>query len=297
MIDVKEYLEIKENLYKNLFASIENEKVATAILRFHYIKFDPNNEPKFDLLVDTLIDHITQYALSVSKRYKKDDKDNESYRNKMYREARNLFRKSSKTGEFGEMILWFFLESILKAPQVVAKMDLKTNRNDEVKGADGIHVNITNDDILEIIFGESKLYADLSKAITEAFKSIEHFFDTKQYKREYSLITEHFKWLKNEQGKKVLDFISGKIEDGEVKIKVACLIGFDWNEYKKLENQEERLKLVEEFEELYKNKASKIKNSITAKFSNFKYDQYEFDFFFLPFKSVDEIRKNFKDEL
>ena len=293
-MEVEKYLEIKEDLYDTIFKNIDDIEIDKATLRFHYVQFNPNNEPKFDKLIDILLEHVTHYSLSVSKRDKSND---ETYKNKMYREAKKLFRNNVKTGEVGEMILWFFLESILKAPQVVAKMDLKTNRNDEVKGADGIHVNITNDDILEIIFGESKLYKKLNSAIVDAFKSIEKFFDNKQYKREYSLITEHFKWLKNEQGIKVLDFISGKINSDEVKIKIACLIGFDWNEYKKLEDPKERLKLVEEFEELYKNEATEIEKSITKKFSSFKYAHYEFDFFFLPFKSVDEIRNNFKNEL
>jgi hypothetical protein len=293
-MNVEKYLEIKEDLYDTIFKNIDDIEIDNAILRFHYIQFNPSNEPKFDKLIDILLEHITHYSLSVSKRYKSND---EAYRSRMYREARKLFRNLSKTGELGEMILWFFLESILKAPQVVAKMDLKTNRNDEVKGADGIHVNITNDDILEIIFGESKLYKNLSSAITNAFESIEGFFDNKQYKREYSLITEHFKWLKDEQGTKVLNFISDKTDSDEVKIKIACLIGFDWDEYKKLKNPTERLKLVEEFEELYEDKAEEIEKSITKKFSSFKYAHYEFDFFFLPFKSVDEIRNNFKNEL
>jgi hypothetical protein len=293
-LEFEKYLEIKEGLYDTIFKNIDDIEIDNAILRFHYIQFNPNNEPKFDKLIDILLEHVTHYSLSVSKRCKSND---EAYKNKMYRDARNLFRNLSKTGELGEMILWFFLESILKAPQVVAKMDLKTNRNDEVKGADGIHVNITNDDVLEIIFGESKLYKNLSGAITEAFKSVQGFLDKEQHIREYSLITEHFKWLKDEQGQKVLDFISGKIDTDEVKIKFACLIGFDWDEYKKLEDPKERLKLVEEFEDLYKNEAKKIEESITKKFSSFKYAHYEFDFFFLPFKSIEEIREKFSDEL
>ncbi len=54
-------------------------------------------------------------------------------------EARELFEKMEqmtmyfsdtiqpKAGEVGEMILWLLTEVILKAPQIVAKMDLKTN--------------------------------------------------------------------------------------------------------------------------------------------------------------------------
>lgn len=294
MIDIKDYLEIKEEYYSNVFSNIDNKMVNKSILRFHYIKFNPNNEPKFDLLIETIVEHITYYCFSISKRT---ESDYEAYKNKLYREAARLFRQNEKSGELGELILWFLLESVLKAPQVVAKMDLKTNRNDEIKGADGIHVNISNDEILEIIFGEAKLYKNLSNAITEVFKSIENFLEKEQYKREYSLITSHFKWLKEEQQEKLLNFISGKIKADEIKMKFAILIGFDWNEYKKLQNPYEREKFVNEFQEIYKNEADEIKEKIIKKFDGFKYSYYEFDIFFLPFESVDEMRKRFKSEL
>ncbi len=294
MIKVERYLEIKEEYYSNVFYSLDDKNVHNSILRFHYIKFNPNNEPKFNLLVDTIINHITLYCFSVSKRT---ESDYEAYKNKLYREATRLFRQNDKSGELGELILWFLLESVLKAPQVVAKIDLKTNRNDEVKGADGIHINITNDNVLEIIFGEAKLHKSLSGAITDAFKSIEIFLEKEQYTREYSLITSHFKWLKSEQQNKLLDFISGKIESDEIKMKFAILIGFDWNEYKKLQDPYEREKFVKEFQEIYQKKADEIKEKIIKKFDGFKYSHYEFDIFFLPFESVDEMRKRFKSEL
>ena len=44
-----------------------------------------------------------------------------------------------RTGEAGEVLLFFLVEAILEAPQIVAKMELKTNHKDEVKGSDGIH--------------------------------------------------------------------------------------------------------------------------------------------------------------
>jgi len=293
-MDLTEYIEIKEELYNKVFSQIDDEKVEEAVLRFHYIQFNPNSEPKFDKLVDILLDHITHYSLSVSKRYKKDD---EAYKNKMYREAKSLFRNLSKTGEFGEMILWFLLESILKAPQIVAKMDLKTNPNDEIKGADGIHVNILNDDILEIIFGESKLYKNLSDAITKAFNSIETFIENRQKKREYSLITTHFKWLNTDKQEKLFNFLSENIEVDEVKIKFAILIGFDWEKYQMLQQLQTRQELVNEFENLYREKAQKIKNTIDKKLKTFKYNYYEFDIFFLPFESVNDLRDRFKDDL
>ena len=83
-MNVEKYLEIKEGLYDTIFKNIDDIEIDNAILRFYYIKFNPNNEPKFDKLIDILLEHITHYSLSVSKRYKNED---EAYKNKMYREG------------------------------------------------------------------------------------------------------------------------------------------------------------------------------------------------------------------
>ena len=293
MYDLKQYLEINRNLYEQVFSNINDDCFKTVTLRYQYIKFNPSKEPKFDKLINILSEHITQYCFSVSKRANK----SESERNRLYREARDLFRRLSRAGELGEMILWFLLESVLQAPQVVAKMDLKTNRNDEVKGADGLHVKINND-ILEILFGEAKLYKDLNAALSSAFESIENFYDNKeQIKREYNLITTHYKWLKEGEQQQVYDFISGNIEADEVKIKFACLIGFDWDEYQKLDNPEERSIFIDNFISIYKTKSEEIKNKIERKFGSFKHKHLEIDIFILPFKSVEDMRKRFGNGL
>ena len=59
-----------------------------------------------------------------------------------------------KTGEAGETLLFFLMEAVLGAPQLVAKMELKTNSNDEVKGSDGIHVRWNEQDkLVDLYFG------------------------------------------------------------------------------------------------------------------------------------------------
>ena len=293
MYDLEQYLEINRDLYEQVFSKIDDDYFRTVTLRYQYIKFNPTQEPKFDKLIEILSEHITHYCFSVSKRENK----SESEKNRLYREARDLFRKLSKTGELGEMILWFLLESVLQAPQVVAKMDLKTNRNDEVKGADGLHVKV-NDGILEVFFGEAKLYKDFNSALNRAFGSIKNFYDNKdQIKREYNLITTHFKWLKEGEQQQIYNFISTNIEADEVKIKFACLIGFDWDEYQKLDNPEERDAFIDNFIDIYTAKSEGLKSKIERKFESFQHKHLEIEFFILPFKSVEDMRERFRDGL
>lgn len=56
---------------------------------------------------------------------------------KKFRELKNENDKGAG-GELGEILLYIFLENELKAYKLLSKMELKTNRNDYVKGADGV---------------------------------------------------------------------------------------------------------------------------------------------------------------
>ena len=93
--------------------------------------------------------------------------------------AKNLFiqvhklriQKAKTSGEPAELLLFVFLETIMKAPQIVAKMELKTNSQMPVHGADGIHIGYS-DGTLSIYLGEAKLYQQCSNAVSEAFDSI-----------------------------------------------------------------------------------------------------------------------------
>lgn len=221
-------------------------------------------------------------------------------------EARALFRKweaeeinednQPKSGEVGEMILWLLMEVILNAPQVVAKMDLKTNRKLEVFGSDGIHVKLDSDDVLNIYFGEAKLYGDVGQALDSAFKSIEKFHEDKMYEHEFNLVTTHYKFLKSDQQNQIFDFITGQIRAHEVKINHACLIGYDWNDYKKLDGAE-RKNFISNFTDTYQVEAKRLTKLIQARFDKFSKKEFAFEVFFLPFNSVQDLRTAFNEKL
>jgi hypothetical protein len=311
-MNLDKYLQISQKYYDNIFDKVEHTNKINDIdvnLHFKFLKFDPNGNPKIDLLVDTLFSYFTHYCFSAQKRSLASDMDEfeqEQARNKLMNEARELFRKwkseditpdnQPKSGEVGEMILWLLMEVVLKAPQIVAKMDLKTNRKLEVFGSDGIHVNIDKNDILNIYFGEAKLYGDVSKALDSAFESIEKFHTDKMDEHEFNLVTTHYKLLKDEQQKQIYDFITGQIEAHEVKINHACLIGYDWNEYQKLDTQE-RKNFINNFTSTYQQETQRLTKLIQTRFDKFSKKEFDFEVFFLPFKSVQELRTAFNDKL
>lgn len=78
----------------------------------------------------------------------------------------------AKSGEGGEVLLYSFLEGHLGAPKVLSKMELKTSSEHYVHGSDGIHLLETAPAEYQLIFGESKMYADARKAIKASFDSV-----------------------------------------------------------------------------------------------------------------------------
>lgn len=131
------------------------------------------------------------------------------------KQARSLFRhpkitddSPDKTGEAGETLLFFLMEAIIGAPQLVAKMELKTNSNDEVKGSDGIHIKWNEKDkIVDFYFGESKLYQKISSAMDSALKVLMIFIRMK-------CINMNFVWR--------LSIISMQKMKSEMLLKTFC---------------------------------------------------------------------------
>lgn len=252
---------------------------------------------------------MTHYCYSAQKRSfttDTDDSEKERIISELKDEARELFRKwkeeditddnQPKSGEVGEMILWLLMEVVLHAPQVVAKMDLKTNPKLEVFGSDGIHFKIDEEELLNIYFGEAKFYNDVSKALDSAFKSIEDFHDNAMHLHEYNLVTTQYKYLNNNQKDKIYDFITGEIKANEVKINHACLIGYDWDEYKKLDSGQ-RKEFISKFTDTYQEETVRLTKLVQKRFDKFSKKEFCFEVFFIPFKSVQELRTEFNSRL
>ena len=64
-----------------------------------------------------------------------------------------------------KLLLFCFLESQLKAPKILSKLELKTTSGLYVNGADGVHFLKLEDGNYQLIFGESKMYVDIKKLL------------------------------------------------------------------------------------------------------------------------------------
>lgn len=96
-------------------------------------------------------------------------KENSQEFARLYRCANKHFIKNNQSGEVGELILYYLANELLNAPQLICKMILKDNYKSPVLGADAIHFKFikrnNGKDLLEIYWGEAKMYSDYKSAI------------------------------------------------------------------------------------------------------------------------------------
>lgn len=267
-------------------------------IRFHHLKNDGNGRPMVKALAEMLYSYILDYCIA-SRNREEPLTTQQSMR--LAKDARNLFRhpeirdgKDDKTGEAGEALLFFLMEAVLRAPQMVAKMELKTNHRDEVKGSDGIHARWNSEEnLVDFYFGESKLYKSVNSAIKDALQSISNFHDNGMYKHEFSIVTKHFKFANTEMKRELSALITGGEIGSGVRINHACLIGYDWEKYQKISPLEMRAglksKLMEDGEAIVK--------KLNDAFSGFDKKYLCFEVFFLPFPSVSDFRNEFNAAL
>jgi hypothetical protein len=299
--ELSDFLAVKEIDYHECVDMISCDFNADNLkgnIRYHHLKFDGNGMPMVKALAEILYDYIIDYCIS-SKNRSESLTTVQSAR--LVKEARALFRHPvvkeddpDETGEAGEALLFFLIEAVLKAPQIVAKMELKTNHKDEVKGSDGIHARWNeSDEVVDFYFGESKLYKDVNGAVSAVIKSVNGFHDNEMYKHELVMVTKHFKYADENVKEEIASLVKRGEPGTSARINHACLVGYDWDKYQNLKEKNTH----QDFLDCLTIDSEKIVASLNKKFLNFKKVHLRFEFFFIPFPSVTEFRNAFNAAL
>lgn len=180
-----------------------------------------NNSFAYDELLETLGDKLYYFALSRAEIQKLKDTDKlGTLIKKSKKKLREHIEKNrsettegvkNEGGELGELLLFCLLESHLKAPKILTKLELKTASQMYVHGADGVHLLQLNEKDYQLIFGESKLHADIKQGIYKAFESISKLISAKGAKLDFEidlvnsqLIKETYSAAMHEQLKKLI---------------------------------------------------------------------------------------------
>jgi len=282
--------------YEECFATLKHELACStglnAELRFHFVEFDGDGEPKFQHLAKLLVHSIITYCFGAKKR----ENLGAVEAARLFTQARDLFRKYEHAGQAGEVLIYFLLEAVLGAPQIVQKMPISTNPAEERKGTDGVHARWNEQlQLLDVFFAESKLYQSFSGALSDAFVSMEKLHSTQAIGHEFFITTHNLQHLGSESESDLLGFLSGK-PGTKIRTNHACLLGFDWQEYKHLD-AEGRTGFIADFVDRYGSEAVSLRDKIDAKLQECAIKHLRFEFFVVPFRSVADFRSRFNAAL
>jgi len=198
---------------------------------------------------------------------------------------------ASRSGELGEIALYFLLESFLKAPQIVSKMALKTTQGENYKGSDGIHLGIYNGKVC-IFYCESKLNKDRDDAFDDCIKSVLAFQGSKK-DFEVSIIKNHIDTTDSQLRNAIIDFFDSTKPRKNDWIEIhACFIGFNWLSFSEIEKETVNDILIEKLKTELKSEIESVKKYLNEKVV-YPTIKQRFYFFVMPFKDIEILRTNF----
>ncbi len=145
----------------------------------HCLTVDGNGRVQPRRLAEFMRNAVADYAIprsQLAKAKARDIKYNSTEAvTALVEQARRSFTDLAKTGEGGEMLLFLLAERFLKLPQVLCKMDLKTDSRMHYHGADGVYAGVAPNGMLKLYWGESKVYKDAATAIKDCLASVAPF--------------------------------------------------------------------------------------------------------------------------
>lgn len=202
---------------------------------------------------------------------------------------------SHRSGEATEIVLYILLEWVLKAPQIVSKMYLKTNNEMPVYGTDGIHIryNAASGELF-LYWGESKAHKTLAGAFASAMESLVDFIKLAKEEKEIDLIHAHadLGGIEGAEKQAILDFFDPFLEKSNKRRPVfACLLAFDEPSLREVTEHEE------DFIANFKKIAAEFIASLQQKLDAYDLFPRRFEFFLLPINSVQSLRDLFQQKI
>lgn len=269
----------------------------------HCLTADGNGRVRPRRLAEFLRNAIADYAVPKSRMAAARERDlkfkSSSAVSALHHEAKGAFTDVSKTGEGGEMLLYLLAERFLGLPQVLCKMDLKTDSHMHYHGADGVYASVTEEGILKLFWGESKIYGDATTAIRDCLKSLAPFLVEEEHEnasRERDLLLLSDKADLNDPNitaafKNYFDKSSPL--SNRVEYCGVALIGFDAKFYPK----DDAKAVAEEIADAARKQMSNWLKKISKRLSAEKLQRFDIQFLCVPIPSAECFRKAFLDAL
>ena len=275
---------------------IANKKIK---VHCHCLVRDSNNRVNVKRLTEFMRNSVADYAIPRSKldaarkrdlRYK-----SSTAVSTLHNQACSTFTDISNTGEGGEMLLFLLAERFLRLPQVLCKMDLKTDTRMHYHGADGVYASVTQTGVLKLYWGESKVYQDAKAAIRDCLASLAPFLTEEEHQdsdreRDLLLLSDRADLSDPELTsafKRYFDRASPM--SNRVEYCGIALIGYNTKVYEDSSSSE----VAKSVADLARKQVYELLENVEARAVVENLHTFEIQFLCIPFPSVDAFRAAF----
>lgn len=282
--------------------NIKIEGVAVSV-HCHCLTVDANGRVRLARLAEFMRGALVDYAIPKSKIEEARQRDarfnNSAAMINLHYQAKATFTDLNTSGEGGELLLFLLTERFLKIPQILCKMDLKTDSRMHYHGADGVYGRVDSDGILNLYWGESKFYGDVTDAIRDCLASLSPFLvedegENAERERDLVLLSDKVD-LSNANLTEALKkyFNKASPQSNRVRYCGIALIGFDADFYPDETTEATAAKITESAKSALQRWIVNIKNRLLVE----KLDKMKVEFFCVPVPSVERFRVEFKKAL
>lgn len=269
----------------------------------HCLTADANGRVKVKRLAEFMRNAAADYAIPrrrIEEARQRDAKfRSTSAVSALHQEARGVFTDLATTGEGGEMLLFLLAERFLGLPHVLCKMDLKTDTRMHYHGADGVYAAVTDEGLLKLYWGESKVYGNPTDAIRDCLASLAPFLreeDHEESSRERDLLLLSDKadlgdTRLSEAFKRYFDRSSTL--SNSVEYCGVALVGFDADFYPSSEARG----VLGDMASAAKAGLEDWKTAVGRRLATEKLERFEIHFLCVPLPSVEKFREAFLEAM
>lgn len=200
-------------------------------------------------LLDTIVDWIysSEKYSALRKIEESKGKSDSTAHSAVLRKAKQKFRKGTNgtllvQGQFGELLLFHFIQKCLKAVPLLRKMKITTSSQHERFGADAIHYKVEGGKNI-IVLGEAKTYSSkyrFKAAFEDALDSILNTYNT--HRDELDLYV-HEDFLDDEMNAVAESYLDKTLDNVEVHL--VSIIIYDETKKIKLTDESDIRKQIE----------------------------------------------------
>lgn len=280
----------------------ERVEGTNAIAHCHHIALDGSSLPRLQDFTNEIANWILEYIIPRTELMEATSSNLTETRLKnerLRREALDTFKEKGLTGEQGEMLLFVLAEAFLGLPQLLCKMDLKTDKKMHFHGLDGVHCGPgSTANHLAIYWCESKVHKNIDNALSQAFDGLKPFLISAgsgeaDKRRELVLLKRYMDLGDTSLQKLVLDSINPQsVAFNSVSWRGICLIGFD-HEYPNKPNKIKHDEFTTQVKSLFPQWCGKV----LTRAKNRNLESFEIHIFYMPLGFCDDFREAMKKSL